>query len=59
MCLHRIAAGIGNESPCDARRGERESNDLWIIDLEGTFVWQVTHKPAAYDIYAWAPAPGG
>jgi Tol biopolymer transport system component len=41
------------------RRGERQSNDLWIIDLEGTFVWQVTHKPAAYDIYAWAPAPPG
>lgn len=39
------------------RRGERESSDLWIIDLEGRFVWQVTHKPAAYDIYAWAPAP--
>ncbi len=41
------------------RRGERASNDLWIIDLEGTFVWQVTHKRAAYDIYAWAPASPG
>lgn len=37
------------------RRGERRSNDLWIMDLEGTFVSQVTHRPAAYDIYSWAP----
>jgi len=36
------------------RRGDQGRNDLWIMDLEGTFVWQVTHKPAAYDIYAWA-----
>ncbi len=39
------------------RRGDRQSNDLWIIDLAGTFVLQVTDRPAAYDIYAWAPAP--
>ena len=36
------------------RRGDQGRNDLWIMDLEGTFVWQVTHKPSAYDIYAWA-----
>ena len=37
------------------RRGSQHANDLWIMDLEGTFVWQVTNRPASYDIYAWAP----
>lgn len=36
------------------RRGYQDRNDLWVMDLEGNFVWQVTHNPAAYDIYAWA-----
>ena len=36
------------------RRGDHHRNDLWIMDLEGNFVWQVTHKPASHDIYAWA-----
>jgi Tol biopolymer transport system component len=37
------------------RRGDHHSNDLWILDLEGNLVQQVTHQPASYDIYAWAP----
>ena len=37
------------------RRGGQHDNDLWVIDLEGNDVWQVTHKPASYDIYGWAP----
>jgi hypothetical protein len=41
------------------RRGYQTRNDLWIMDLDGNFVWQVTHKPAAYDIYAWAPLSDG
>lgn len=36
------------------RRGTQHRNDLWVIDLEGMYVWQVTHRPAAYDIYHWA-----
>lgn len=39
------------------RRGTQHRNDLWVMDLQGTLVWQVTHKPASYDIYAWA-GPG-
>ena len=30
--------------------------DLWIMDLEGTYVGQVTHEPSNYGIYSWAPA---
>jgi Tol biopolymer transport system component len=41
------------------RRGEQHSNDLWVMDLDGAFVWQVTHKPASYDVYAWARAADG
>jgi Tol biopolymer transport system component len=36
------------------RRGEQHSNDLWVMDLEGAFIWQVTHEPSSYDVYAWA-----
>ena len=30
--------------------------DLWIMDLEGTWVTQVTHAPSNYATYSWAPA---
>jgi Tol biopolymer transport system component len=36
------------------RRGEFHANDLWIMDLHGAFIWQVTDMPASYDVYAWA-----
>ena len=29
------------------RRGDQHGNDLWIMDLDGAFVWQVTHEPAS------------
>jgi hypothetical protein len=29
--------------------------DLWIMDLEGTYVAQVTHAPSSYGSYSWAP----
>jgi TolB protein len=32
-------------------------NDLWVMDLEGTWVSQVTRKPSGYGTYSWAPAP--
>ena len=36
------------------RRGDHHENHLWIMGLDGTFVWQVTHNPGSHDIYAWA-----
>jgi Tol biopolymer transport system component len=39
------------------RRGEQHRNDLWIMDLEGSFIWQVTHDPGSYDVYDWAAIP--
>ncbi len=37
-------------------RGRDEARrDLWVIDLEGNYVGQVTHEPADYVIYAWGP----
>ena len=33
-------------------------HDLWVIDLEGTWVSQVTHEPSSYGTYSWAPASG-
>lgn len=32
--------------------------DLWIMDLEGRWVTQVTHEPSTYGTYSWAPASG-
>jgi Tol biopolymer transport system component len=30
--------------------------DLWIMDLEGHWIGQVTHEPSNYSTYSWAPA---
>jgi Tol biopolymer transport system component len=32
--------------------------DLWIMDLRGTWVTQVTHEPSIYGTYSWAPLIG-
>jgi Tol biopolymer transport system component len=32
--------------------------DLWIMDLEGRYLGQVTHQPSEYSIYGWAPSGG-
>lgn len=49
--------GFGAWSPTGAHllvsRGPDGSRDLWIVDLEGNFVSQVTHQPADYALYRW------
>jgi Tol biopolymer transport system component len=40
------------------QRGAGGVNDLWIMDLEGHYVGQVTHEPSSYGSYSWAPASG-
>lgn len=40
------------------QRGAGGINDLWIMDLDGTFIGQVTHEPSSYGTYSWAPAAG-
>jgi Tol biopolymer transport system component len=32
-------------------------HDLWIMDLEGNYIGQVTNEPSNYGTYAWAPLP--
>ena len=32
--------------------------DIWLMDLEGRYVGQVTHTPSDYGIYGWAPRAG-
>jgi Tol biopolymer transport system component len=32
--------------------------DLWIMDLEGRWIGQVTHEPSNYATYSWAPTSG-
>jgi TolB protein len=32
-------------------------SDLWILDLEGQWIGQVTHEPSSYGTYWWAPVP--
>ena len=39
-------------------RGPDMRHDLWIMDLEGTFIGQVTHEPSDYGTYSWAPPTG-
>ena len=38
------------------RRGSEGRQDLWIVDLDGNLIGQVTHQPATYQGYWWAPA---
>lgn len=33
--------------------------DLWIMDLDGNWLGQVTNEPSEYGTFWWAPAPGG
>jgi Tol biopolymer transport system component len=40
------------------RRGADDEKDLWIMDLEGNFIGQVTNSPSNYGTYSWAPAAG-
>ena len=40
------------------QRGAGGVDDLWIMDLDGTFIGQVTHEPSSYGAYSWAPASG-
>lgn len=37
------------------RRGAGEDSDLWIVDLEGTYVGQVTNEPSDYALFSWGP----
>ena len=37
------------------KRGTDGHYDLWIMDLEGNFIGQVTHWPSNYGTYSWAP----
>lgn len=40
------------------RRGDPGREDLWIVDLHGNTVGQVTHEPSTYHGYWWAPTRG-
>ena len=35
------------------RRGNDDVHDLWIMDLDGTFIGQVTDEPGKYGNYSW------
>ena len=39
------------------QRGTGDRTDLWILDLEGNYLGQVTHGPSSYGFHSWAPAP--
>jgi Tol biopolymer transport system component len=41
--------------PRDSDKTVDGPRDLWIMDLEGTWVTQVTHEPSNYATYWWAP----
>ena len=43
---------------CDSDATVDGPQDLWIMDLEGTWMSQVTHEPSSYGTYSWAPASG-
>jgi WD40 repeat protein len=44
--------------PRDSDKTVDGPRDLWIMDLEGRWVAQVTHEPSNYSTYSWAPASG-
>jgi len=39
------------------QRGASDRTDLWIMDLEGNYLGQVTHTLSSHGFYSWAPAP--
>ena len=41
--------------PRDSDKTVDGPRDLWIMDLAGTWVTQVTHEPSNYATYLWAP----
>jgi len=41
--------------PRDSDSSVDGPRDLWIMDLEGNFIGQVTHEPSNYGTYSWAP----
>ena len=44
--------------PRDSDKTVDGPTDLWIMDLEGRWIGQVTHEPSNYGTYSWAPASG-
>jgi Tol biopolymer transport system component len=38
--------------------GRSDNTDLWVMDLDGNWVGQVTHQPSSYGFHSWAPGPG-
>ena len=44
--------------PRDADGSVDSPRDLWIMDLTGAWVSQVTHEPSKYGTYSWAPIAG-
>jgi TolB protein len=45
-------------APRDSDKTNDGPRDLWIMDLEGRWIGQVTHEPSNYATYSWAPASG-
>ncbi|MFL5769181.1 MAG: hypothetical protein ACJ765_03810 [Chloroflexota bacterium] len=41
--------------PRDSDESIDGPRDLWILDLEGRWIGQVTHEPSNYGTYSWAP----
>ena len=44
--------------PRDSDATDDGPRDLWIMDLTGAWVSQVTHEPSNYGNYSWAPVAG-
>jgi len=42
--------------PRDSDSSVDGPRDLWIMDLEGRWIGQVTHEPSNYGTYSWAVA---
>ena len=41
--------------PRDSDKTVDGPRDLWIMELDGTYISQVTHEPSNYSTYLWAP----
>jgi Tol biopolymer transport system component len=37
------------------RHPRGKDTDLWIMDLQGNYLGQLTHEPSGYGFYGWAP----
>ena len=51
--LHFVGQRPWRRCTLSSRAGPERQRDLWILDLAGSFLTQVTHQPAEFSVFRW------